>query len=137
MVQQAKVLSLRENGDAEILVERESACGHDCSSCAGCGMQAAPIRAYAKNPKGAQIGDWVQVESASRKILAIAGVVYLLPLALFFIVYFTTFSLTASDATAISTGIIGFIVGILMSIFLNRREEKKSTISMVITKVLR
>ena len=137
MLQKAKVLSIRENGDAEILVERESACGHDCGSCAGCGMQAAPIKTYAKNPKGAQVGDIVEVESESRKILAIAGVVYLLPLILFFLAYFIVLALTGSDAAAVTAGAIGFVLGIAGAVLLNHREAQKSTVSLTIIRVLR
>lgn len=137
MLQKAKVLAIRENGDAEILVERESACGHDCGSCAGCGMQAAPITACAKNPKGAQVGDTVEVESESGKILAIAGVVYLLPLLLFFLAYFAFLAITGSDAAAVSAGAVGFVLGIAGAVLLNRREARKSTVSLTIIRVLR
>lgn len=137
MVQKAKVLSVQDNGIAEILVERESACGHDCGSCAGCGLRAAPIKTYARNTKGACVGDTVEIESESRKVLFFAGAVYLLPLILFFAAYFIVYAISGLDASAMTAGAIGFVLGIAGAVLLNHREAEKNTVSFTIVRVLR
>lgn len=121
MKQMATVLAVLQNGDAEVLVARESACGHDCASCAGCGMQAAPIRTVVCNPLDARPGDQVEIENESRRVLGIAGVVYLLPLALFFLGYFATFAATQAEGAALWAGFFGFALGIAAAVLLNRR----------------
>ena len=67
---------------------RKSACGHDCEECAGCGMTGAAIHARAKDPWGSGRGEKVVVESATRKILGVVALVYLLPVVGFLLGYF-------------------------------------------------
>lgn len=54
MTQIATVEKILRGGRAEISVPRKSACGHDCESCSGCGMQGSSTHAVALNPIGAQ-----------------------------------------------------------------------------------
>lgn len=50
MTQIATVEKILRGGRAEISVPRKSACGHDCESCSGCGMQGSSTHAVALNP---------------------------------------------------------------------------------------
>ena len=59
MTQIATVEKILRGGRAEISVPRKSACGHDCESCSGCGMQGSSTHAVALNPIGAQTGQKV------------------------------------------------------------------------------
>ena len=136
MLQKAKVIAI-EDGMATISVERESACGHDCGSCAGCGMQSARIIADAENSLGAKVGDMVEVESETAKVLKIAGVVYILPLVLFFAAYFALVLTVASETAAMLGGMAGFLLGVLCAIRLNRREAKAASVTHRIIRVLR
>ena len=79
MTQIATVEKILPGGFVEISVPRKSACGHDCEECAGCGMTGAAIHARAKDPVGVRPGQKVVVESATRKILGVVALVYLLP----------------------------------------------------------
>ena len=45
MTQIATVEKILRGGRAEISVPRKSACGHDCESCSGCGMQGSSTHA--------------------------------------------------------------------------------------------
>ncbi len=54
MTQIQRLKNMR-GGRAEISVPRKSACGHDCESCSGCGMQGSSTHAVALNPVGAQV----------------------------------------------------------------------------------
>ena len=87
MTQTATVEEILENGRVRIAVARQTACGHDCENCAGCGAQAGVIRAVAEDPVGVCAGDRVEVSSSNRRIIGIAALVYLLPLAGFFLGY--------------------------------------------------
>lgn len=74
MTQIATVKRLIGESQAEVLVRRQSACGHSCEACGGCGPEsAAQMTAMADNTLGACPGDTVRVESESRRVLGMAG----------------------------------------------------------------
>ena len=78
MTQTATVKRLVGETRAEIIVWRESACGHNCASCGGCASSGKPqVTVVAENQACAQPGDTVLVESESRKVLGLAVVLYL------------------------------------------------------------
>ena len=87
MTQTATVEQVLGGGRVRIAVARQSACGHDCENCAGCGAQAGTVRAVAEDPLGVCVGDRVEVASDNRRIIGIAALVYLLPFAAFFVGY--------------------------------------------------
>lgn len=136
MLQKAKIIAIHAEGSAEIEVTRESACGHDCGSCAGCGMQAAPIRADAQNSIGAQVGDIVEIETETSKIITIAGIVYLFPLVLFFLVYILLHGTGQNEALAISLGGLGFVCGLLVAVVLNHHVCHKGDVRFIITTII-
>ncbi|MFR8332025.1 MAG: SoxR reducing system RseC family protein [Oscillospiraceae bacterium] len=81
MEQIVTVRALYDDGTAEIVCRRASACSGDCGHCGGC-TDAQTVLARANNPIGAKPGDRVVVQSASSQVLGAAVVVYLLPLSL-------------------------------------------------------
>ena len=85
MEQLVRVREVHNDGTAAVIHIRESACSGDCHKCAGCGAVKETITFPAANPIGAAAGDVVTVSSASGPVLRAAAVVYLLPLALFFL----------------------------------------------------
>ena len=87
MTQTATVEQVLGGGRVRIAVARQTACGHDCENCAGCGAQAGTIRAIAADPLGVSAGDRVEVASDDKRIIGIAALVYLVPFAAFFIGY--------------------------------------------------
>ena len=69
MTQSAIVEKLASNGDAMVRVYQKSACGHDCSDCAGvCGAKKT-ITVQARNPLRARPGDMVTVETGTGGLL--------------------------------------------------------------------
>ena len=104
MTQIATVEKILPGGFVEISVPRKSACGHDCEECAGCGMTGAAIHARAKDPVGVQPGQKVVVESATRKILGVVALVYLLPVVGFLLGYFLSEGLAEGVRYAIAIG---------------------------------
>lgn len=84
MEQTVRVRRLLEDGRAEVVHIRQSACSGDCHKCSGCGAAKETLVLIAQNPIGAAPGALVKVSSASAPVLGGAAVLYLLPLALFF-----------------------------------------------------
>ena len=104
MTQIATVEKILPGGFVEISVPRKSACGHDCEECAGCGMTGAAIHARAKDPVGVRLGQKVVVESATRKILGVVALVYLLPVVGFLLGCFLSEGLAEGVRYAIAIG---------------------------------
>ena len=125
MRQKAKVL--RVSGDkATVSVVRQSACGHDCSTCAGCGVSTEAIVAEAINNMNAKAGDTVLVESNTTAVIGIAAVVYFLPVALFFCFYIVSKALGATEAIALICGGFGFGLSVVYELVINRKLKSNS-----------
>lgn len=132
MRQKAKVIALLPNGEAQVSIKRETACGHDCTSCGACGAQARPIIAEVKNPVGAQVGDDVYVESKTSRVLGLAFIVYVVPIILFFAFYAVANSIWKSEGASICGAIFGLLCGVLTATVFNRFEAKKSATSTIV-----
>ena len=87
MEQIVRVKSLTSDGRAQVLHVRESACSGDCHKCSGCGAAKEAIVLEADNPIGATVGDFVTISSDTGPVLRAAAVLYMMPLALFFLGY--------------------------------------------------
>lgn len=116
MTQQATVLRRLSEGRVEISVRRQSACGHSCAGCGGCGAGSAPsVTAVAEDSLGAQPGQRVTVESATRRILPLAGLLYLLPFLAFFAAYLLLHE--AREGVA-ALGAVGGFLAVLLGVCL-------------------
>lgn len=135
MTQIATVERILDSGHAEISVPRKSACGHDCEECAGCGVTGAAVHAKALNPIGAVPGQKVVVESSTKKMLRIVALVYLIPVALFFLGYLAAMAVTASVAVQYTAAAAGFILGILGAISYDRRLRARGGLSFTIVRL--
>ena len=137
MVQTAKVTRILENGLAEVAVKRQSACGHDCSQCGGCSemLVGQTVAVVAENPVRAMPGDTVTVESATGRVLRAAALLYLVPFALFFVLYLLAISLGAPEGGGIGAGFAGFAAGLLLAVAADRRMRRKKSITFRITAI--
>ena len=134
MTQIATVERILPGGMAEISVPRKSACGHDCEECAGCGVSGASVRAAARNPIGAEVGQKVVVESSTKKLLGVMLVVYILPFALFLLGYFCTGAL-ADEALRYGIAIAAFVVGIIPALIYDRRMWRTGALTFTIVRL--
>lgn len=134
MTQIATVERILPGGMAEISVPRKSACGHDCEECAGCGLSGASVRAAARNPIGAEVGQKVVVESSTKKLLGVMLVVYILPFALFLLGYFCTGAL-ADEALRYGIAIAAFAVGIIPALIYDRRMRRTGALTFTIVRL--
>ena len=135
MTQIATVERILDSGHAEISVPRKSACGHDCEECAGCGVTGAAVRARAANPIGAAPGQKVVVESSTKKMLRIVALVYLIPVALFFLGYLAALAATSSVAVQYTAAAAGFLLGVLGAVAYDRRLRARGGLSFTIVRL--
>lgn len=125
MEQLVRVQKLNNDGTAQVLHIRQSACSGDCHKCSGCGAVQQKLLMTANNPIGAQPGQMVTIHAESGPVLAAAAVLYLLPLVLFFVGYLVFF--LAWDLGALG-GCLAFALGIVIAAVYDRRvaREKKT-----------
>lgn len=127
MTQTATVKRIISTKRAEITVRRPSACGHKCSDCTGCKTCVnAELTALAENALGAVPGDVVTVESSTAQVLGIAAVVYLVPLILFFALYFLGGAMNMSESIKLLLALAGLAAGVGAAMQLNRAKRKKT-----------
>ena len=115
---------LLENGQAEVLHTRRSACSGDCRHCSGCGEGEQKLLLRADNPIGAPVGAEVRVESASSFVLGTAALVYGLPLGLFFLGYGLAAALGRNGP---GWACLGFALGMGLAVALGRSGRQQKT----------
>lgn len=115
MTQRAVVKRRLGNDRVEVSVKRLSACSHDCDNCAGCGsmVKEPELTAVAQDAFGAQVGQWVTVETASSRVLRLAALVYLLP----FVGLFGAYLLLAGASEGVAAlGGVGCFLLVLLGV---------------------
>lgn len=138
MTQIATVKRLIGESQAEVLVRRQSACGHSCETCGGCPESAAQVTAVADNVLGARPGDTVRVESESRRVLGMAGALYLLPFLLLFAGYLlATGPLGLREAPGFAVGLACMAAGFAADWLLDRRIRAVRPVQFRIVEVLK
>lgn len=119
MTQTATVAAVQGPGVVRVTVARQSACSHDCSTCAGCGAVPGSITVLAKTDLDLTPGDLVELYSRSSRILPIAALVYLGPVLLFLMGYLLPQGV--SEAGRGLLGCIGFVMGLALAVLADRR----------------
>lgn len=119
MTQTATVAAVQGPSVVRVTVARQSACSHDCSTCAGCGAVPGSITVLAKTDLDLTPGDLVELYSRSSRILPIAALVYLGPVLLFLMGYLLPQGV--SEAGRGLLGGIGFVMGLALAVLADRR----------------
>lgn len=122
MEQLVRVQKCNDDGTAQVIHIRQSACSGDCHQCSGCGAAKETILLTAQNPIGAQPGQVVTVRSESGPVLLDAAVLYMMPLALFFVGYLVLEALWTRGALG---GCLAFVLGIVLAAVYDRRVAAK------------
>lgn len=130
MEQLVRIREVYENGTAQVVCIRESACSGDCHKCSGCGAAKETILLTADNPIGARAGDLVNVRSETGPVLKAAMVLYMMPLVLFFAGYAAGAALGLSGALF---GCLAFLLSILLIVVYDRRMAKQNKTIYTIT----
>jgi len=122
MEQLVRVRETYDDGTAQVVCIRESACSGDCHKCSGCGAVKQTVTFQAVNAIGARTGTLVTVATESAPVLRAAAVVYLVPVVLFVLGYL----LGASQWNAGALwGGIGFLVGVTLAVVYDRQVIRK------------
>ncbi|MBR5126474.1 MAG: SoxR reducing system RseC family protein [Oscillospiraceae bacterium] len=130
MEQIVRVRQTYENGTAQVVCIRESACSGDCHKCSGCGAAKESILITAENPLGASAGDLVVVRSETGPVLKAAAVLYMMPLVLFFLGYYIGTLLGISGGIA---GSAAFVLSVALIVRYDRYMAKKENTVYTIT----
>ena len=125
MEQTVRIKQLLDDGTAQVVHIRESACSGDCHKCSGCGAQKQAMLLKANNPIGAKPGDWVTVSSATGPVLLAAAVLYIVPIVLFVAGYLLAEQLWTQGPAG---GITGFVLGLVLAKVYDRTIAKKKTV---------
>ena len=122
MEQLVRVREVYDDGTAQVVCVRESACSGDCHKCSGCGAVKETLILRAVNAIGARPGQVVTVTAESAPVLRAAAVLYLIPVLLFVLGY-----LLGADRwdTGGICGGAGFLVGIALAVLYDRLVMKK------------
>lgn len=108
MEQLVRVRQIFDDGTAQVLLIRESACSGDCHKCSGCGAAKQTLLVTAQNPIDARVGELVRLRSDTAPVMKGAMVLYILPLVLFFIGY----AIGALWSLGALVGCLAFLLGI-------------------------
>ena len=130
MEQLVRVKEVFDNGTADVLLVRESACSGDCHKCSGCGAAKETVVVTAKNTINARRGDLVKVESATGPVMKAAVVLYVIPLVLFFLGYYLG---TLPGNLGALGGCLGFVLGVVIVVVYDRTVVKKTDLGYTIT----
>lgn len=137
MTQQGTIKKILPGGMAEIEVTRRSACGHDCAKCGGCGgLETQTLYVTARNRTDAQVGERVLIEGETGQVLGLAGLVYLVPVVLFFVGYGLGSALQKGAGVSALCGGILFAAGIVAAMLYSREMKRKNSVPFEITKKL-
>ena len=130
MEQLVRVREIHNDGTADVIHVRESACSGDCHKCSGCGAARETVIFTAGNPIGARPGDLVRVESSTAPVLKAAVVLYVLPLLLFFRGYWLG---TLPGSFGALGGGLGFVLGLGIVVAYDRLVVNKADLRYTIT----
>lgn len=122
MTQDAIVRQVFNDGMAEVVVTRSTACGSNCGNCESCIYQS-ELCTRAKNLIGAKPGQRVVIESKSSKIYKATLLVYILPIMLVVAGYLIAAVLGAGEGLCIVSAFIGLALGAAI-IVLSQRYKK-------------
>lgn len=134
MKQVAVVSKILQDGYAEIIVTRKSACSADCDSCHGCAHPEEKVSICAKNVADAQVGETVTVESATSTILGWTALLYLFPVLLMFLLYFIV---PFSEGIKIISSLAGLALGFFLCKMVSEKILKRRSIKFIITEIKR
>ena len=130
MEQVVKVITTDPDGTAKVMHIRESACSGDCHKCSGCGAAQQTMLFTAVNAIGAKNGELEVVETKSGPVLLAATVLYMMPLALFFVGFFVGAALWQKGALM---GCVAFVLGICLAVVYDRKALSRQNTVYTIT----
>ncbi len=128
MTQDAIVRQVFDDGMAEVVVTRSTACGSNCGNCESCIFQS-ELCTRAKNLIGAKPGQRVVIESKSSKIYKATLLVYILPIVLVVAGYLIAAAAGAGEGLCIVSSFIGLALGAATTVVSQKHKKDKDRIT--------
>ena len=114
MLQEAIITKTRDDGLAEVVVERLGICGGDCNGCNECKYEHL-MKSVVQNPIGAHRGQHVMIETPTKGVVKGAFAIYILPLVLLILGYLAAALLSLSEGACIVAAFAASVLGILIA----------------------
>jgi len=128
VTQDAIVYRCLQDGMAEVVVTRATACGSNCASCEACVFQS-ELKTIARNLIGAKPGQKVLIESCSSKVYGAIALVYVLPILLALAGYFLAYAAGAKEGVCILCTFLGVLLGGVVIVMSQRLRRDKTPIT--------
>ena len=119
MLQEAIVTKIRDDGLAEVVVERLGICGGDCNGCNECKYEHL-MKSVVQNPIGAQRGQHVMIETPTKGVVKGALAIYVLPLVMLILGYLIAAVLSLGESACIIAAFAASVLGIVIAIVISR-----------------
>ncbi len=119
MFQEAIITKNRDDGLAEVVVERLGICGGDCNGCNECKYEHL-MKSVVQNPIGAHRGQHVMIETPTNGVVKGALAIYVLPLVMLILGYVIAAAFSLSESVCIAAAFGAAILGIVIAIVLSR-----------------
>ena len=126
MKQIATVTRIVDETTVEVIVVRQSACGHDCENCGGCTSRETGLTVRASSSVKVAPGDRVEIFTDNR-VLGYAALVYLAPVILFLVGYLLF--PTLEEGLRYLCGGGGFVLGIGAAMLCDRKVRRRGAVS--------
>lgn len=110
---------------AEVEITRSSSCGENCASCGLCPGKTAKVLAV--NDINAAVGDTVIIDMPDSRVLGAAFLVYIVPLIMLIIGYFSGHALFNSEIAGIITGFLFMAAAFTTIICIDKKIKRKYT----------
>lgn len=123
MLQEAIITKIRDDGLAEVVVERLGICGGDCNGCNECKYEHL-MKSVVQNPIGAVRGQYVMIETPTKGVVRGALAIYVLPIVLLIAGYAIAAALSLSEGTCIIAAFAAAIAGVIIAIVISKAKYK-------------
>ena len=119
MLQEAIITKIRDDGLAEVVVERLGICGGSCAECGECRYEHL-MKSVVQNPIGARRGQHVMIETPTKGVVKGALAIYILPLVMLFLGYLTAYALSLGETVCIIAAFAAAALGIVIAMAISR-----------------
>lgn len=122
MLQEAIITNIREDGLAEVVVERLGICGGDCNGCEGCKYEHL-MKSLVQNPIGAHRGQHVMIETPTAGVVKGALAIYVLPIVMLIAGYMLAAMLSLSEGMCILAAFGAAVLGVIIAIVVSKKRH--------------
>ena len=119
MLQEAIITKIRDDGLAEVVVERLGICGGDCNGCSECKYEHL-MKSVVQNPICAERGRHVMIETPTKGVVEGAMAIYVLPPVLLILGYLIAAALSFGESACIIAAFAAAVLGIVIAMVISR-----------------